>query len=324
MRAYRTIDYLTQGYVMLIALLTVLLHGSAVPGWPWVVGAHAAVVLAVHGLILWREHTENRVVEFFRWLYPILLYTGLYWETHLLDGMVLARPLDTYVMAADHWLFGCHPSQVLAGRWSHVLVSELFYAAYFSYYVMVAGTGLYLYFASRRAFMRFITVVSFVFYACYLIYILLPVMGPYAMPPDTPAWGAAGAVLGQRATAPSGPFAAVMHLIYSAFEIEGGAAFPSSHVAVAIATLWFTWPRLRRVRWMHLVAVLLLGVSTVYCGYHYAVDVLAGVVAGLLLIPAGVGLFYWGEHRVLAARRRTNHAAAPKAAATTTEQETHE
>jgi hypothetical protein len=59
----------------------------------------------------------------------------------------------------------------------YVLVSEMFYAAYFSYYVMITGVGLVLFVRHRDAFFHYISVVSFVFYACYLTYIVLPVMG---------------------------------------------------------------------------------------------------------------------------------------------------
>jgi membrane-associated phospholipid phosphatase len=66
-----------------------------------------------------------------------------------------------------------------------------------------------------------------------------------------------------------------------------GAAFPSSHVAVSLCTCLFSWRYLRRIRWVHALMVTLLCLATVYCRYHYAVDVIAGVVAGLILVPLG-------------------------------------
>ena len=56
-------------------------------------------------------------------------------------------------------------------------VSEIFYAAYFSFYVMVAGIGFVLYFQEERRFWHYVSVVSFVFYGCYLAFIFLPVVG---------------------------------------------------------------------------------------------------------------------------------------------------
>ena len=87
-----------------------------------------------------------------------------------------------------------------------------------------------------------------------------------------------------------GPFFLIMQFIYANFEAHG-AAFPSSHVAVALCTLYFSWQYLRPVRYVHAVAVALLMVATVYCRYHYAVDVYAGVLSGLVLLGLGEWLY---------------------------------
>ena len=35
---YRFIDYATQGYVLLVALLMLFFHNGTVPGWKWLIG----------------------------------------------------------------------------------------------------------------------------------------------------------------------------------------------------------------------------------------------------------------------------------------------
>ena len=65
--------------------------------------------------------------------------------------------------------------------------------------------------------------------------------------------------------------------IYHA-EAPGG-TFPSSHVAVALCTLYFSWRFIPKIRWIHLIVVILLCAST-YCRYHYVVDVFAGMLTG--------------------------------------------
>jgi membrane-associated phospholipid phosphatase len=88
----------------------------------------------------------------------------------------------------------------------------------------------------------------------------------------------------------AGLFYKIMAWIYHRFETPG-AAFPSSHIAIAITTVWFSFLYLRRIRWVHLVVVILLCVSTVYCRYHYVVDVVAGALTAALLIPLGNRLY---------------------------------
>ena len=87
-----------------------------------------------------------------------------------------------------------------------------------------------------------------------------------------------------------------MGWFYQHFE-SAGAAFPSSHVAVAICTVYFSFRYLRRIRHVHLLLALLLGVATVYGRYHYVVDVAAGILTAAVLIPLGNWLYFKFGHQ---------------------------
>ena len=292
-RPYRAVDWLTWGYLALVALLVLLFHDGRVEHWQLHVAAHAAAILAVYGLIRLHERWGGPVLDFLRAGYPIIAYTFLYEETHALMYMFVPAHLDAHFIAVDQALFGCQPSRVLMERLPYWWVSEPLFFAYFSYYLMVAGVALWLYFGARARYWRFVTVVSFVFYVCYLIFIIVPVLGPYD-PLVYDAKVGPEALIGRQVVPPSvaaGPFFKVMAGVYKTAEPRGGGAFPSSHIAVAIATLCFTWPWLRRIRWVHLALVVLLAIATVYGGYHYVVDAAAGVAAAAILIPIG-GWFY--------------------------------
>jgi membrane-associated phospholipid phosphatase len=63
-----------------------------------------------------------------------------------------------------------------------------------------------------------------------------------------------------------------------------GAAFPSSHVAVAVAVSLVTW-RVDRLVWVvTLPFVIGLTVSTVYGRFHYGIDAVAGIFAAVILV----------------------------------------
>jgi len=61
-----------------------------------------------------------------------------------------------------------------------------------------------------------------------------------------------------------------------------GAAFPSQHVAGAMAALWGAWRHRRWLFWIFLPFVACMCVSTVYVRNHYVADVLGGMVTGTL------------------------------------------
>jgi membrane-associated phospholipid phosphatase len=316
------IDYATQGYILVVGALVVLFHDQTVPGWGWLAAAHAVLLILVHlmvratgrgrggrvlDLLLVLVHLMVRanghgrgggVLDFLRHFYPVLLYAAFYRESGMLSQMFVSGYLDPVVIRWEQALFGFQPSMEFMVALPWLPLSELFYTSYFSYYVMIGGVGLTLFLRRREAFFHYVSVLSFVFYVCYLIYIFLPVIGPrlfsrnlggYSLPPDIQALVPAG-YLAFPPQITHGPFFRIMALIYEVFEAPG-AALPSSHVAASICTVWFSYRYRLRIRHVHLATVVLLCLSTIYCRYHYVIDVLAGLLTIALLLPLGNWLF---------------------------------
>ena len=293
---YTFVDYATQGYIALVGLIILLLHSPRVPLWPFLVLAHAVCLVLVHLFIqLHTRRPANGGLDFLRHTYPILLYSGFYQETGLLNQMLHSGYLDPHFLRLERWMFGWQPGLELMERFPSREVSEVLYAAYFSYYLMVVGVALALLFRDRRQFAHFISVVSLVFYVCYLTFIFTPVVGPRILCPGIvaqplPADVTPASPLTTPAAVQAGVFFQIMAWLYR-FEIPG-AAFPSSHVAVALCTVYFSFLYLRPIRWALLVTTTLLCISTVYGRYHYVVDVVAGVLTAVMLIPLGNRLYF--------------------------------
>jgi membrane-associated phospholipid phosphatase len=295
---YTFVDYATQAYLALVGLLILLFHNATVPDWPRLLGLHAAGLVLVHCLI--QTHARKKPappLDFLRHFYPVLLYTAFFVETGSLNRMFCPDYLDPVVARLEQALFGCQPSVLFMQKLPWLAVSELFYVSYFSYYIMIAGVGLALYLRSRQQFYHYVSVVSFLFYVCYLIYIFLPVIGSraffhqvdgYTLPQATQQLALTDAY---PEAVQAGVFFRIMRWVYRVFEAPG-AALPSSHVAVALCTVFFSFRYLRRIRYIHLAVALLLCLSTVYCRYHYAIDVLAGLVAAAIVIPTGNWLYF--------------------------------
>jgi membrane-associated phospholipid phosphatase len=295
---YTFVDYATQAYMALVGLLILLFHNNTVPDWPRLLGAHVAGLVMVHWLI--QAHARRKpapLLDFLRHFYPVLLYTAFFVETGSLNRMFFREYLDPMVVQWEQGLFGCQPSVLFMQKLPWLAVSELFYASYFSYYIMIVGVGIALFLRDRRQFFHYVSVVSFLFYVCYLIFIFLPVIGPrvffhqvegYSLPQATQQLAVTDAY---PEAVQAGAFFHLMRWIYRVFEAPG-AALPSSHVAVALCTVSFSFRYLRRIRYVHLAVALLLCLSTIYCRYHYAADVLTGLVAAAVLIPMGNWLYF--------------------------------
>jgi membrane-associated phospholipid phosphatase len=293
---YHFSDYATQGYLALSGGMVLFLYDDAGLKRVLLVLAHALGLLSIHALIhCHARRPHQRMLDVLRHFYPVLLYTLFYRETGALNQMLVTGYLDAFFIRLEHRLFGGQPSLAFMEWLPYVPVSEMFYAAYFSYYVMIIGVGLALFVRHRDAFFHYVSVVSLVFYVCYLTYIVLPVMGPRVFYRDLTAYRLPADVLPTvvpafPAAITAGSFYQIMAWIYRTFEAPG-AAFPSSHVAVAIVTVYFSSRYLPGIWRAHLVMVILLCLSTIYCRYHYAVDVVAGAVVAWTLMPLGNALY---------------------------------
>ena len=152
------------------------------PHWTRPARARSAGLLVVHGLIQAQARfPKSRVLDFLRHFYPVLLYTPFFVETGSLNRMFFPGYLDPVVAHWEQWVFGCQPSVLFMEKIPWLPVSELFYICYFSYYVMIGGVGIALFLRSRPQFFHYVSVVSFLFYGCYLMYIILPVIGVPAL-----------------------------------------------------------------------------------------------------------------------------------------------
>ncbi len=297
MKHYTFVDYATQGYAALVGVLVFLFHNRTVPHLPWLLAAHAAGLVLVHSIIQWHSRRpSSKPLDFLRHFYPVLLYTWFFCETGWLNRMFFRGYLDPLVIHWDQALCGCQPSVLFMQKLPYLAVSELFYASYFTYYLMIPGVGLALFLRNRQQFFHYLSVISFVFYVCYTIYIFLPVIGPrvffreiagYTLPDDVQQLAPTDVY---PDAVKSGVFFHIMAFIYRVFEAPG-AALPSSHVAVALCTVFFSFLYLRPIRFAHLALALLLCLSTIYCRYHYVTDVLAGVITAAVLVPLGNWLY---------------------------------
>jgi len=295
--SYRLVDWVTQGYLLLVALVALASHRGP---WLILVGGHVAALLGVH--LLACSHPSSASSRRWRWLrdiYPLLLLFGLYSETLVINRMLGLPRIDPWLIAADERLFGCQPAEAMMAAFSQPWFSELMHLSYLSFYLMVGVLGFWLLLRNRPAFGHFVTVVACAFYACYGTYLFVPAVGPRILYQDSPERSDFTLRHGHAprsvpATVETGPCYRLLEVIEQHAEIAG-AAFPSSHVALGLITAWFSWRYVRPVRWLHLVLALSICLSTVYTRAHYGVDVLAGLVtAGLLFGATQWAYRRWG------------------------------
>lgn len=212
----------------------------------------------------------DRVLSFVRGIYPVLFFGFFYTSGHAFNRIIFGHWLDEWFMSIDKAIWGYYPS-LMWGQWfSGWFYQELFHCAYFCYYPMIAFLPVYLYFKQPDAFKELIFNLTFVFYCCYTIYSILPVIGGRYFPE----------AMAFTKVYHAGPFTRIMAYIYRTSHHMGG-AFPSSHIAVTLVLTVAALRYVRKAGYLFAVIAFFLSVATVFCHYHWFIDAVAGIAMGI-------------------------------------------
>jgi PAP2 superfamily protein len=279
LKRYTPIDIATILYVVLATVAVLLsFRGDDIPGWPWLLVAHALLALLVW--LAPRARVAGPVGRVFGDWYPMLLLAALYGEIGVLT-LDAGFQNDLAIQRFEAWVFGSQLSYRWIREMPSPVLSWLLHTCYLAYYAILYGSPLGLWFSDRRdPARRTIFAVMVTFYVCYVMFLFFPVAGPrYAF---DEAHNAATAVWPAQLTQ------RVLDLGDS-----WGAAFPSSHVAAAVVATLCALRYWRRLGLLLTPLTLGLIAAVVYGQFHYAVDALAGlIVAGAVLAS-----LRWGVSR---------------------------
>jgi len=237
-------------------------------------GAHLAGV----AVILWVARVvgrpTHRGASFVRFVYPIALTPLLYLELATLNQLFVNGYFDLVVQHWEELVFGVQLS-VEASRWFPSLwLSELLHLGYLSYYFIVAGSLVIIFFLrGQEGLERIVFTVALAFFVCYLCFAAFPVAGPRYAFPSIEGPPSKGLVFHW------------VHIVLASGSSKG-TAFPSSHVAAAVTT-WLAARRESRT-WGRVVALptVVLVLGTVYGRFHYGVDALAGLLVAAACVAA--------------------------------------
>jgi membrane-associated phospholipid phosphatase len=276
-------DLILAGYVGFSGLLILAFGWKLTPGvWVGLTLAHVAILLVGFWWV-GRPAQHPTLRGFFRDAYPLLFIAFLYWELRYLALLFSAGYNDPLILRLEEALFGSQLAMTLSQYFPYVWLSELMHFIYASYWFLlpVALVGLYLR-GRLSGFRELVFAELVVYFGCYLVFIFFPVAGPHYQFP----------VIGGQL---SDGF--LYELVHRVLEDGGskGAAFPSSHVAVACAILLVSWRHDRLVGTVMAPFVIGLTISTVYGRFHYGIDALAGVLTAVVLVILARYLQRWLE-----------------------------
>ncbi|HEX9305094.1 MAG TPA: phosphatase PAP2 family protein [Thermoanaerobaculia bacterium] len=261
------------------AATLVLWRSLADPGGILLRYALMGAFLAIIVFLTQRMERLPKAVRIAADFYPAAFIAFVYESLDPLIAAARGRPRDDLLIAADRAILGGDLSVLLQPVITPFLAAFL-YVAYSTYYFLPLVLGGFLWSQDVAAARRYIFTLTACFYVSYAGYFTIPAYGPRTALSDR-----------NRVPLETSPIARAISRTINQLEETKLDAFPSGHTMIATAVLVVAWRRLRKLFWFLLPIAILLIVSTMYCRYHYLVDVLAGIVLAFATVPLGDRLY---------------------------------
>ena len=263
------IDYLIFFYILLTFALMILYHKRLDDPLPHVLFRFGVVALIF--ILMWLYHRfPGNITAFLRYAYPLAIISYFYSETEYFNHLFFQN-LDPYFASLEQTIFGFQPSLEFSAIIPYKWFSEMMYLGYFSYYFFTFFICFAIYIARIDVFQKVTFVIVYAFILYYIIFIILPVVGPQYYFPYP-----------QNQVPAQGFFGSLVKFIQSMAE-RPTAAFPSAHVGIGIIFLYFAVVYLPRLAPFMVFFFCILCFATIYIKAHYMIDVMAGLVFGPLL-----------------------------------------
>lgn len=283
----RPLEFVNLGTLAVLFVLTLSLDGR-VPDSGDTLLRYAAMAAGLL-LVALAARREDRLPAAARVLvnfYPIAFVPILYESLGPLIPAARGVSYDDLLIKADRALFGTDPT-VWLERFLRPALTDLFFVAYLTYYFIAIALGAVLWRKSPSVARRYIFTLTVAYLLSYTGYFAVPALGPRVSL-------AAHHTARLETTAISRTISATLdELEKTKFDV-----FPSGHTMIAVVVSIVAFQRARDAFWWFLPIAALLVLSTVYCRYHYVVDVLAGALLAFLAVPLGDRLYdRWTRQR---------------------------
>lgn len=274
-------DWITVLYLAVTSVLVLIFHKNLGRWYIFLsVSIHIVAILGILSLHF-VPSPLSPLLQFLRDWYALGTILLFYWGVKPLTQMVFQGLFDDRIIRWENRLFNGQPSTFLSARFPSVALSEYLHLCYLTYYFIPVFLPVMLYFRGmREAFFETLFAELFTFNLCLIWYIFMPVAGPRYFEEKI------------KEPLSNGLLCRLTHAILSSASTKG-AAFPSSHSALAILVL------LCAARYDLLSFVILfpfctgLVVGTVYGRLHYALDAVAGVLLGVAMFGLYPFVYRW-------------------------------
>jgi len=271
----RPLEALNLCTLAVLSIAAALLAASGrLPSAGAILGRYALMAAGV-GAVAWLVRRFDRLPLPLRLLvdfYPIAFVPLLYESLGPLIRAARGQARDDLLIAADRALFGVDAT-VWLQRVVRPFWNDFFALSYVTYYFIAIALGAALWARPEKTTARrYIFTLTVCYLVSYAGYFLVPALGPRS-------------ALAHSVPIADTPVARTIAETLNELENTKFDVFPSGHTMIAVTVLVVAFQRARAMFWALLPIATCLIISTVYCRYHYVVDLIAGTVLALATVP---------------------------------------
>ena len=227
----------------------------------------ALVIIQITLIHVSKKAARNGVIDFTaRFVFPVVCVLIIFDSLERIVHYINPRDIDPLLIRLDYLIFNGYPTVMMESIYNPV-VTDILQISYTSYYFLPISLGLILKLKGmEKEFDRMVFMILFCFYLSYIGYMLFPALGPRFTLNHLQSSEIKGLL-----------FAEPMQRVLNSIEGIKRDAFPSGHTAISLVVLGLAYRYHKAFFYITMPIVVMLIISTVYCRYHYAVDVIGGI-----------------------------------------------
>lgn len=232
------------------------------------------------------EVDTKSFLKIIRYWYGVAAILYIFKQDYVIINSLKPADWDLVFIKMDFAIFGVNPTQ-WAYRFANPFLTEFLQVVYIYYYPMIVVFGLELYLWHRyREFKYTIFVLFFSFFFSYILYMFLPANGPrfhlhefYSISTQLP-----GIFLTEPIRAFINIGESIPPGVANPQDFVQRDAMPSLHTITAFLIMWLSWKFRSKSFYFYLPYFICMVCATIYLRYHYAVDILGGLIVCVFTI----------------------------------------
>jgi len=279
-------DVYTLGIMIVYSVLAVLFYPYVTTS-SVIILQNLMISTAIAALILVWSISGHRLFELMRRLYVIPVIYLMYNQVHSFVRVVHPRDYDEFLIAVDRAIFGGDPTHILSSM-ATPLLTEYLQLCYVLFYLLPILHAVELWKTGNLERLDcFIRAMTFCYFISYLLYFVMPAVGPrftlhayQDVGKDLPGLILTPALRGFVDVGGGIPIGAT-----DPVSVVNRDCMPSGHTWLTLVNIIMAFRFKSKSRWIFLVIGGSLIFSTVYLRYHYVVDIIVGTVFALVTLP---------------------------------------